>query len=118
MNSYIVDKEKIAEICHEVNKTFCESIGDYSQKSWKETSANIRNSAINGVDFHLKNNTTPEQSHENWMKFKIENGWVYGKEKDEKKKTHPCLVPYNKLSKEQQTKDYLFKKIVDCFKFF
>jgi len=39
-----------------------------------------------------------------------------GETKDPDKKQHPCLVPYNELSKEQQIKDALFTAIVDSFK--
>ncbi|MBQ3119231.1 MAG: Ryanodine receptor Ryr [Clostridia bacterium] len=45
-----------------------------------------------------------KNTHENWAKNKIEDGWVYGKELDDDKKTHPCLIEYEKLSEED--KDY------------
>lgn len=47
-------------------------------------------------------------SHENWMKFKKDDGWTYGKYKDPKKKTHPLLVPYDELPFDQQVKDAIF----------
>lgn len=108
--------EQIARICHEVNRAYCNSIGDTSQPSWDEAPQWQKESAVNGVNFHLNNDTTPEQSHENWLKEKIATGWVYGPVKDPEKKEHPCMVPYDQLPLEQRTKDYLFKAIVDCFK--
>jgi hypothetical protein len=60
----------------------------------------------------LSDPKTPKESHENWMKEKEDNGWVYGNEKNAEKKTHPCLIPYDNLPKEQKTKDYLFSAIV------
>ncbi|WP_110933262.1 RyR domain-containing protein [Paenibacillus bouchesdurhonensis] len=108
--------EQIARICHEVNRAYCSSIGDASQPSWEDAPEWQRDSAVNGVEFHLNNDTTPEQSHENWMKEKVDSGWVYGSVKDPEKKEHPCMVPYDQLPLEQRTKDYLFKAIVDCFK--
>ena len=45
-----------------------------------------------------------KNTHENWAKSKIEDGWVYGQELDDAKKTHPCLIEYEKLSEED--KDY------------
>ena len=107
---------KIAKICHQVNKAYCESIGDTSQVDWEEAPNWQIQSAINGVKSHLNDNITPEQSHEVWMKEKIDNGWIYGPEKDETLKTHPCIVPYNELPLEQRTKDYLFKAVCDAFK--
>jgi hypothetical protein len=109
--------EEIAKLCHEVNKAYCESLGDFSQKSWDEAPEWQKQSAINGVDFHLNTpNTKPEDSHNSWMKEKIENGWVWGEVKDSEKKTHPCIVPYDQLPQEQRSKDYIFKAICDYFK--
>lgn len=108
--------EQIAKICHGVNKAYCETIGDFSQPAWEDAPDWQKDSAINGVKFHLENETTPEMSHENWLKQKIEEGWVYGKEKNPELKTHPCIMRYSELPKYQRTKDSLFKAIVDSFK--
>mgnify|MGYP001036395031 CR=1 FL=1 len=110
--------ELIAKVCHQVNKAYCESIGDYSQPDWDDAPKWQKDSAMNGVEFHMKNqdrSVTPEQSHENWMKEKLKEGWVYGNVKDVEKKTHPCLVPYDQLPLYQRTKDSLFKAVVDSF---
>jgi RyR domain. len=55
---------------------------------------------------------TSENLHQNWLDQKKKDGWVYGKTKDAEKKTHPCMVPYSDLPKEQQVKDHLFHAIV------
>ena len=69
------------------------------------------NSLINGVMFGLKNpNATPEENHENWIKMKISQGWVYGEKKDLEKKTHFDLVPFDELLKIEKDKD-----IMDCY---
>ena len=104
-----------AKLCHEANKAFCESIGDTSQLSWDDAPQWQKDSAINGVNFHLNNETKPSDSHESWMKEKIDAGWVYGEVKDAEKKTHPCIVPYEQLPVEQRSKDYIFKAIVDAY---
>ena len=66
-----------------------------------------------GVVFHVENPDAGDSaSHENWMKQKIEEGWVYGKEKDPEKRTHPCLVEFDQLPEVQQKKDALFRAIV------
>lgn len=108
--------EKIAELCHEINKIYCELLGDTSQKPWSEAPDWQRESCVNGVIFHLNNETTPEMSHVNWMKEKLNNGWVFGEFKDIEKKTHPCLVPYNELPKVQQAKDSFFHLICTFLK--
>ncbi len=103
----------IARIAHEVNRVYCEAMGDVSQPAWDDAPDWQRASAINSVQFHLANpDATPEQSHENWLKEKQEQGWVHGKVKDPEKKTHPCILPYSWLPLDQRIKDYLFRTVV------
>jgi hypothetical protein len=105
--------EEIARVCHEVNRTYCECMGDNSQPEWRSAGPDIKASAISGVDFHMRNPFAgPEASHENWMADKIAAGWKYGEEKDPEAKTHPCIVPFDELPKEQQAKDWLFRGVV------
>ena len=42
--------------------------------------------------------------HEVWASGRIAAGWKYGPVRDEIKKEHPCLIPYEDLSEEE--KDY------------
>lgn len=103
----------IARVCHEVNREYCMSQGDFSQPQWEEASNEIRHSAFIGVKMHLDNpQATPRDSHESWMAQKAKDGWVYGEVKDAEKKTHPCMVPYAELPAEQRAKDYIFRGIV------
>ena len=108
--------ENIAYVCHQVNKAYCESLGDDSHLDWEEAPDWQKESAIKGVKFHLRQPSTPEESHESWMKEKTENGWVYGEEKDPKKKTHPSLRPYEELPVTERSKDYLFRSVVESFR--
>lgn len=103
----------IAAICHGANRNYCVQLGDYSQPEWDIAPAWQRVSAIKGVEFHIENPDAGDAaSHESWMREKIDAGWVYGPEKDADKKTHPCIVPFDQLPKEQQRKDALFRAIV------
>ena len=111
--------ENIAQVAHEINKAYCESIGDDSQPSWQEAPEWQQNSAINGVKFHLDNpDAPPSASHDSWLKQKEEEGWKYGIVKDADKKEHPCFIPYEELSTEQKSKDFLFKQVVHSLKQF
>lgn len=107
-----MDKELIAKVCHEVNRAYCQALGDNSQPSWEDAPEWQRSSARIGVDLHTMGDFGPEVSHISWMKQKLEEGWVYGEVKDHEKKTHPCIVPFENLSIEQQAKDYIFRQIV------
>lgn len=103
---------KIARVCHEVNRAFCEATGDHSQAPWAEASDWQVESARAGVrKVLICPGITPEQLHEEWMALKISEGWVYGPMKDADAKQHPCLVPYSELPMEQRLKDHLFRAV-------
>ena len=108
--------ETIAKVCHQVNKVYCESLDDFSQMDWDQAPPWQRESAINGVEFTLKEGASPESQHENWCEEKLRNGWVHGPIKDAIKKTHPCLVSYESLPEKQKYKDRLFRAVVLALK--
>lgn len=104
---------QIAQVAHEINQSYCWSIGDDTQVGWEDAPQWQRDSALLGVQFHLKNpNASPSSSHDSWLAQKTAEGWKYGPVKDADKKEHPCYVPYNELPTEQKSKDYLFKQVV------
>lgn len=105
--------ENVARVAHEVNKAYCEALGDSSQVPWSEAPEWQKNSAIDGVFYLMENpEATPESSHENWLKLKESEGWKWGPIKDVEKKEHPCFLPYDQLPLEQRVKDYLFRSVV------
>ena len=107
-----MDHEQIACVCHEVNRAYCAALGDMSQPAWDDAPEWQRASARMGVDLHTRGDFGPEASHISWMKQKIEEGWVYGERKDPVAKTHPCIVPFDQLPREQQAKDFIFRAVV------
>ena len=46
-----------------------------------------------------------ENVHENWSVGRISEGWTYGEQRDDEKKTTPCLVPYSELSESEKEYD-------------
>lgn len=42
--------------------------------------------------------------HEVWAKSRMDQGWTYGPTRDDARKKHPCLIPYEELPEEE--KDY------------
>jgi len=102
--------EDIAKVCHQVNKAYCEAIGDHSQKDWSSADQWQRESAIKGVLFILDKGmeVSPGDTHKSWLAEKEAAGWKWGEVKDADAKTHPCFVAFEHLPVEQQAKDHLF----------
>lgn len=100
-----------ALICHEVVKALNDSHNEYTVP-WEA----MKETTMQGVQFILDNpKATPEQSHENWLKKKLEDGWKLGPIKDLENKTHPLMVPYNMLGSIQKAKDMIFGAIVRAY---
>ncbi len=105
--------EQIAKVCHEVNRAYSEAIGDPVKPTWEECPEDQRVSCRAGVELHLGNpTTTPSESHGSWLQNKLATGWKYGEKFDQIFQTHPAMVPYEQLPKEQRAKDYIFRAIV------
>jgi hypothetical protein len=43
--------------------------------------------------------------HEIWASIRLAEGWKYGPERDDERKEHPCLVPYNELPENEKKYD-------------
>lgn len=105
--------EAIAKVCHEANRAYCETMGDFTKSLWESAAEWQRESAINGVKWRLDNYDAPASAqHDAWVADKIRDGWKYGPYKDAEKKEHPCLVQYDALPDSQKFKDALFVGIV------
>ncbi len=46
-----------------------------------------------------------ENVHEIWAATRIEQGWIYGPERNDSLKHHPCLVPYSELPESEKVYD-------------
>lgn len=89
---------------YEASRSWCLSIGDDTHEPYDNLStaekAPIRESVIGILQGNI-----PEQAHEDWRRRKIADGWSWGSEKDDVRKTHPALLPYEELDLEQRVKN-------------
>lgn len=111
-----MNTDQIARVAHEVNRAYCQALGDHSQPTWEDAPEWQRSSARMGVDLHTMGDFGPEASHISWMIQKLDEGWVYGPSKDPALKQHPCIVPFNDLPVEQQAKDFIFRAVVHALR--
>jgi hypothetical protein len=50
--------------------------------------------------------TLAQREHHRWMEERAKSGWIYGKRRNNHKKIHPCLVPWEQLPDHEKEKDY------------
>lgn len=74
-------------------------------KFWDKFALNLVGQDTSPEAHALLREKLPEASHENWVNYKVNLGWVHGPVKDPERKEHPCLAPYDTLPEEQRTKD-------------
>ena len=55
-----------------------------------------------------------ENNHDHWARQRIEAGWTYGPQRDDARKTHPDLVPYEDLPEGE--KEYDRTSVVETLK--
>jgi hypothetical protein len=51
-----------------------------------------------------------ENVHDLWATARLKDGWSYGPQRDDKHKTHPCLIRYAELPESE--KDYDRKTVL------
>lgn len=110
-------REDIAKTTYNVNRAYCESLGDFSFGPWEDAPEWQKEANRAGVNFHLCHpEAAASESHESWFAQKVADGWVWGPQKDPGKKEHPCMVPFHRLPQAQQAKDFLFKAVVESLR--
>jgi len=55
-----------------------------------------------------------ENTHEQWAKQRMSEGWTYGPTRNDARKEHPDLVPYDQLSEAE--KEYDRKTALEALK--
>lgn len=55
-----------------------------------------------------------ENAHDHWALKRMSEGWTWGGRRDDEKKEHPDLVPYDELSESE--KDYDRKTAMETLK--
>ena len=46
-----------------------------------------------------------KNTHEVWAAQRTKDGWTYGPQRDDARKKHPCLVPYEQLPDSEKEYD-------------
>ncbi|MGC8622087.1 MAG: RyR domain-containing protein [Caldisphaera sp.] len=88
-------------------------------EKWEERDKEFRKQFTDYIEsLQGKPLPTPEEAHNSWWRRYKEMGWKYGEVRDPVVKTHPDMVPFNELPKDEQEKDEAFLALVEfAFKY-
>jgi RyR domain len=103
---------EIAQVVHAATMEMQKITSDlFPSPIWWYTDQDTQDLTIASVRM-IRDGSTEEDIHKAWVVRKTELGWVYGTAKDQKKKTHPCIVEWDSLPGYQQAKTRVFAGIV------
>ena len=67
--------DALACIFHQVNKSICEAVGDYSQPEWDAAEQWQKDATLMSVQFALEHpDATPKDQHDQWLDAKLAAG--------------------------------------------
>lgn len=96
--------EMIAGCIHDTHRRINFYLNDpYPAQQWDSIPWENRELVINMVKL-IRRGRTPAEVHRAWVDYMKSQGWKLGDAKDPVNKTHPAMVPYNKLSRWNRKK--------------
>lgn len=103
----------IAIIAYNILAAYSKAIGEPEPVPFGELSDERRQGYVDGVNYVLANpEAGPSAQHDMWLIAKQKDGWTWGETKDEEKKTHPAILPFEELPEPQRAKDSIFRAAV------
>jgi hypothetical protein len=108
--------EFVARVAHDAVNAYRAGLGEttrapFLMDDWDRTQA-LRMD----VEYRIENSNAPVSAeHDRWLQRMQEQGWSFGAELDQAAKTHPLMVPFDKLSEEQRRKSYIIQAICAAF---
>lgn len=56
-----------------------------------------------------------QNEHDRWMRFHCLHNWRYASQRNDFRRMHPCILPYEQLSDEEKAKDdYAWQLLAEC----
>lgn len=105
--------EKISEAIYEATRKEAKwNERPIIPEKWDLRDIEFKKQFIKIVKKYLEELPTPKEAHESWVRSYLEMGWKYGEIRDSVLKTHPDLVPFEELPKEERDKDGIFLSFV------
>ena len=99
-----------ARAAHEVLRVFeREALGDNTLLPWHNAPEWQREATLAGVRALADHEAMDARAcHRAWMMAKLEEGWVWSREKNPMTRTHPGLIDFDDLPNPERAKDEIF----------
>ena len=110
--------DQLAEMAHEANRAYQRILQEPVSPPWPELSEEAKESTRIGVrmtvDLKTGEHRRPNMGdlHNSWLATKLRAGWRYAPVRNDERKEHPNLLPYEALGPSQQVKDQLFTHVL------
>lgn len=105
--------EPVARVIHAAIRTWSSAHGQPDMPDWDVAPQWMKDSTFASIKFVLEHpDADAGAQHVQWMEQRRAQGWSYGPVRDEVRKTHPMLVPFDQLPIMEQKKDDLVSAIV------
>lgn len=105
--------DRIARTVHEALSAWRVANGHDALTAWDDVSIQDRQSTYDSVQHVITHpEATAADQHDQWMRQKENKGWVFGEERDDVRKRHPMLRPFEELPDYERRKDVLLNAIV------
>lgn len=109
------DIAKVAMVTHQAVRAWQKANGQDAAPAWNKAPQWMKDSTFAAIRYRLEHpGAAASAQHEQWMAEKVAAGWKRGKVKDEKKKTHPLMIPYDQLPLVERRKDALVAAVIDA----
>jgi len=106
-------EELIAKTCHAAHLAYSNTHGLKTQPAWKDVEKSHKDAMFSSIKNIMSGVLkSPEDSHKNFIKMKLDAGWIYGKEYSIENKTNPRLVKFEELNIHDVARGVIFHSIV------
>lgn len=109
--------EKIAHVAYNAIFAWCIQTKQEMEYRWQDLSPDFQDhiKVVIARCFAEMKAPTGKQLHERCYEDSLAAGWTYGEKMDRKKKKHPEVQPWEKLSPDQRMKDHIMSGIIRAF---
>jgi hypothetical protein len=103
----------IARVVHEALRAYRRELGEAPLPAWDDAPEWQRTATLAAVDFRLANpGAGLAAQHDAWVAQTRAAGWTHGPVHDAEARTHPDLLPYDRLPARARCKDALVAAVV------